>query len=225
MAGNSGWSKNVPSGSSSIAQGDDDIRSFKSFMQAWWEQEHYATDGSAASAGIAKHGAGRAFVGPASQLSNPTADNDGRLFWNTTNESLYIGQASSSSWSAVADAIRLDSNNSWTGTNSFTTNKFTVLGAFSEVVSITSANAVARGVGAGDAITLIFQHGSSLTLTDIVMSSFTYDNAGGTQRLTWSSSIQQSDGSIILTIQAEDSASVASIHAGNTFRFLGFRAN
>lgn len=225
MASNSGFSKNVPSGSSSIAQGDDDIRSFKSFMQAWWEQEHYGTDGSATSAGIAKHGAGRAFVGPSSQLSNPTADNDGRLFWNTTNESLYIGQVSSSSWSAVADAIRLDSNNSWIGTNSFTTNKFAVLGAFSEVVSVTSTNPVARGVGAGASITLTFQHSSNLTSTDIVMSSFTYDDAGGAQRLVWSSSIRQSDGSIILTVQAENAASVASIHAGNTFRFLGFRAN
>ena len=81
------------------------------------------------------------------------------------------------------------------------------------------------GVGAGDAITLTFVNpGSVLSLSDVVMSSFTYDNAGGTQRLVWNASVQQSDASVILTINAGTGASLATINAGNTIRFLGFRA-
>lgn len=119
MASNSGWTTGHPSGTSKISDVDNALRSFKSHMEAWWEQEHYATDGSTNSAGIAKHGAGRAFVGTASQLSNPTADNDGRFFHVTDTAELRVGNVSTSSWSLVADNIQLTSANSWSALNDF----------------------------------------------------------------------------------------------------------
>ena len=119
MASNSGWSKSVPSGSSSVAQGDDDIRSFKSFMQAAWEQEHYFTDGSTNSAGVLKAGAARVWQGATSILSNPTGDNSGRLI-HATNNKLYIANASTSSWSVVADNVQTASPNTWSALQEFT---------------------------------------------------------------------------------------------------------
>lgn len=119
MASNSGWNKDIPSGSSAIAQGDDEIRSFKSHMQAWWEQEHYATDGSTTSAGIHKPGSARAFVAASSALSNPTADNDGRLFFATDTNQMFVANVSTSSWSVFADNIQLSSTQTWTGLQQF----------------------------------------------------------------------------------------------------------
>lgn len=135
MASNSGWTTGLPSGTSKVSNTDEEFRSLKSFVEAWIGQEHYTTDGSATSAGIAKHGAGRAFVGTASQLSNPTADNDGRLFFVTDDNVLRIGNLSTSSWSVVADNVTLSSNNSWTGLNDYSggleTSDLSLVGVFS----------------------------------------------------------------------------------------------
>ena len=120
MASNSGWTKGLPSGQSKVSNTDEEFRSLKSFVEAWTETEHYATGGSATSAGVHRLGSGRAFVGTVSQLSNPTGDNGGRLFWATDTETLYVAQASSSSWSAIADAIKLDSRQTWTAHQEFT---------------------------------------------------------------------------------------------------------
>jgi hypothetical protein len=117
MASNSGWSTAVPSGQSRISNGDDEIRSVKSFMQAWWEQEHYATGGSAASAGVHRHGSARAFVGTTSQLSNPTGDNEGRLFFTSDNTGLRV--ASGGTWKPVTNAITLASSQTWTALQEF----------------------------------------------------------------------------------------------------------
>ena len=119
MATNSGWSKSVPSGTSKISSGDDEIRSFKSYMQEWWEEEHYGTDGSANSAGVHKHGSARAFVGTTSQLSNPTGDNDGRLFFDTVAPGLYVADGSASTWKIVTNAITLASQQTWTALQEF----------------------------------------------------------------------------------------------------------
>lgn len=120
MASNSGWTTGLPSGQSKVSDTDDEFRSLKSFQEAWWEQEHYATGGSASSAGIHRLGSGRAYVGTASQLSNPTADNHGRLFFVTDDNVLRVGNVSTSSWSVLADNVTLASDNSWTGANEFT---------------------------------------------------------------------------------------------------------
>jgi hypothetical protein len=90
MASNVGWNKNFPSGTSSVALGDEEFRSIKSFMQAWWEEEHYATDGSENSAGEHKVGSARGYVGLASQLSNPRK---GALFFATDEQKIYVAES------------------------------------------------------------------------------------------------------------------------------------
>lgn len=67
-----GWEETVPSGTSSAAQGDDEVRSLKSTLATGLAVSHYwpgTGGGSAASAGEMKLGAARVFVGTASQLS------------------------------------------------------------------------------------------------------------------------------------------------------------
>lgn len=121
MASNSGWDKTVPSGTSLINVGDDDIRSFKSSMEAWWEEEHYATDGSANSAGEHKLGAARAYVGDNSQLSNPVT---GRVFLNTDDNAIW-GALSTATWTRVASSVHLDSIQTWTEQQNFQGNSTT----------------------------------------------------------------------------------------------------
>lgn len=137
MASNSGWSTAVPSGQSRISNGDDEIRSTKSFMQAWWEQEHYAVGGSAASAGVHRLGSARAFVGTTSQLSNPTGDNEGRLFFTSDNTGLRV--ASDGTWKPVTNAITLASAQSWSALQQFDAgvqaSDLSVAGSFSGWIS------------------------------------------------------------------------------------------
>lgn len=256
MATSSGWSRLVPSGSSAVASGDDEIRSTKSYLEKWIEDEHYVLDGSAASAGVHKTGSGRIY----SQSAQPTAvAPKGQMWHDSDDDNVYVHNGSD--WTFLASgSLRTTALNTWSGTQRFSyatasdlsasVATITTLiaanftpssgisasavtggrfgkpgGEFIDIVSFTSANAAVRGLGSGDILTLTFQHASGLTLSDVVMSSFTYNNAGGTRRLTWSSSVQQSDGSVILTILAPTggSNSTASIDVGNTFRFVGFR--
>lgn len=119
MASNSGFDKTVPSNNSDAGLGDDEFRSVKSFMQAWWEEDHYATDGSANSAGEHKAGSARGFTGTTSQLSNPT---EGRVFFTSDDRGIYVGDASGSTWSKyVATDLypATDSVNTWTETQEF----------------------------------------------------------------------------------------------------------
>lgn len=221
MASNSGWTLGLPSGQSKVSNTDEEFRSIKSYVEKWVEQEHYATGGSATSAGVHRVGSARIYSGPTSQLSNPTGDGGNRLFFTTDTERLYVAQASSSSWSLVADNIKTTSANSWSGVNSFLTNKFAVLGAFSAIVSHTSANASHRTIANGAALNLLFVNDSGLTQSDVVLSSFTYQ---GTHPV-WSSFVDVSTGSIGLNIYNTNSGGNTIIRVGTTFRFLGFRAN
>lgn len=114
MATNSGWSKSVPSGTSKISLGDDEIRSFKSYMQEWWEDEHYGTDGSASSAGVHKTGSARAF----SQSTQPTAVlPKGQLWHDTDDASLYVYDGSS--WVTLTSGIALGSQQTFTALQEF----------------------------------------------------------------------------------------------------------
>lgn len=116
MASNVSWDESVPSGTSSIAQGDDDIRSLKSFMRSWISQEHYTTDGSTTSAGEHKKGSARAFQLPLSQISG-VANRSGQLSHDTTNNYLWVGSGSSISNIAGAG---VNSVNTWTARQAFT---------------------------------------------------------------------------------------------------------
>jgi hypothetical protein len=106
-------------------------------MQAWWEQEHYATGGSAASAGVHRHGSARAFVGTTSQLSNPTGDNEGRIFFTSDTTGLRV--ASGGTWVPVTNAITLASAQTWTALQEFDvgiqTSNLSVEGSFSGWIS------------------------------------------------------------------------------------------
>lgn len=120
MASNSGWTTELPSGQSKVSNTDEEFRSLKSYVEEWIETEHYATGGSTTSAGVHRLGSARAFVGTASQLSNPTGDNSGRIFWVTDTSELRVGNASTSSWSVASDAIQLSSQQTWTALQEFT---------------------------------------------------------------------------------------------------------
>lgn len=114
MASNAGWNKSIPSGLSPIAQGDDEIRSFKSFMQAWWEQEHYGTDGSASSAGVHKEGSARA----SSSTTPPTvAAPKGQLWHDPSTDEFFVHDGTS--WVTISSNVRLSSVQTWTALQKF----------------------------------------------------------------------------------------------------------
>ena len=116
MASTTSWDETVPSGTSSIAHGDDEIRSLKSFVRSWISQEHYTTDGSSTSAGEHKLGSARAFQLPLSRISG-VANRAGQLSHDTTNNYLWVG--SGSSISQVAGAA-IGSVNTWSARQAFT---------------------------------------------------------------------------------------------------------
>lgn len=83
MANISGdWNRNMPSGSSSIADGDDLLRQHWTSLQSLIESEHYMTD-SLTSAGLHKLGSARGYADVSSRKSVtnvPAGTRDGRLF-------------------------------------------------------------------------------------------------------------------------------------------------
>lgn len=101
MASNSGFTDLLPSNTSSVALGDDDFRSTKSFMKNWWQQEHYALDGSAASAGVHKEGFARIYT----QSAVPTAIlPQGQLWHDPDDDSLRVATAAGTdSWVTLID--------------------------------------------------------------------------------------------------------------------------
>ena len=148
MASNVGWDKTVPSGTSSIAQGDDDIRSTKSILQAAWEDEHYFTDGSSASAGEHKLGSARVFMATAaSQLSNPET---GRLLHLATSNALYV--ASSSSWSQLL-GVNESSRNTFTAQQNFHANAKIGVGGSALSVAAQGTHSLSLYTLAGSATT------------------------------------------------------------------------
>jgi len=130
MASNSGFTDQLPSDTSAASLGDDDLRSIKSFMFNWWEDEHYALDGSATSAGVHKAGSARAF----SQSAAPTAVAPIGQIWHDTdtNELSISTGAGTSNWTiaSVAPASAVP----WTSAHTFSGGV-----AFSGGVDFTSA--------------------------------------------------------------------------------------
>lgn len=125
MASNSGWTTGLPSGNSLVANTDEEFRSLKSFQEAWWEQEHYATSGSATSAGVHKQGSARAFVqaaAPSSEVVRPA----GQLWVDTDDDGLYYHNGSS--WVLMTNSITLGSAQSWTGLQQFMAGSLNSLG-------------------------------------------------------------------------------------------------
>lgn len=95
---NSSWSVNIPSGTSSIRHGDDQIRSDKSIIQALIDSEHYFTldSASSASGGVHRLGSARIFFGARTALAAPnSADSSGRLYYAADHDALLFLNTSS----------------------------------------------------------------------------------------------------------------------------------
>ncbi len=87
MASNSGFTDQLPSATSKVADGDNEFRQLKTFMKNWWEDEHYGMDGSTNSAGVHKTGSARAYV----QAAAPTAvQPKGGIWMDTDNQTLFV---------------------------------------------------------------------------------------------------------------------------------------
>lgn len=230
MASNSGWTTGLPSGTSRVSEGDDAIRSFKSHMEAWWEDEHYATDGSAGSAGVHKIGSARVFVGTTSQLSNPTGDNSGRLFHTTDTGGLYVANASTSSWTLLTNGIALGSNQSWTGTQQFSNailsdvtinppgGGWNISGITSGATTIAAAIGVAAGSDAQFSM-----RASGLTFSDPVLIGIQDDDPGSSPDVMATAQVA-SNGSVYVRLWNAGS-SRRTLAAGTVARFLGFMSS
>lgn len=227
MASNSGWSKGLPSGSSALQLGDNDIRSNNSVLQAAWEEEHYFTDGSAGSAGVHKLGSARVFVGTTSHLSNPTGDNDGRVMFTSDTTSLYVAHGSASTWKLVSNDVRTDSNISWTGNHQFDGDvKLStpdMSWAVTNIVSGFTVLAADFGLAGGgnNVLALGPNTGSTLTVGDPITVGST--TSGGTPFNT-TGYIDPSTGSVFAFMH-NPSGSRFTINSGTTLRYVGFASS
>lgn len=250
MASNSGWDKATPLGSDAVSAGDDQIRSMKSHMQAWWEEAHYGTDGSAGSAGVHKLGSARGYVfASASQLSNPTGDNGGKIGF--VGNQVWIADASNSTWTLAFGSLSLASVNTWTALNNFsagiTTSGITstqniqttqltassrvtaadlaVGGVFTGIVSGVTNLAAALVIDGDDfpPISMV-NTGSALTSGDIIIVGVPRDDAVAFSQedVVFSAGIDLSSASVIVTFH-NVSASTVTYASGTTIRYIGFK--
>lgn len=99
MADIRSWNAAVPSGTSSIRDGDNQIRANAAFVQEVVNQEHYFDTASASSqsGGVHKLGSARVFMNAtrASIATPASADSDGRLVYAADTQSLHVLGASS----------------------------------------------------------------------------------------------------------------------------------
>ena len=138
MASNTDFDITVPSGTSAVSDGDNTMRSMKSFSKAWWEQEHYATDGSSNSAGVHKPGSARIYR----QSAAPTAVNIGELWHDPDDDSLYVAEAAGTgSWQLLTNSLSLGAN-TWTGKQTFDAD-IKITGAVDNILS----GSVTRDIG------------------------------------------------------------------------------
>ena len=121
------WSSTVPSGTSSIRQGDDQIRSITSIVQSVVNDEHYFDNASASSlsGGIHKLGSARVFMNAtrASLATPSSADSNGRLAYAADTQSLHVLGASSATtinWGATPAGGRWKSASSQHATSGAT---------------------------------------------------------------------------------------------------------
>ena len=116
MASNTGFDITVPSGTSLVSDGDNDLRQVKTFIKEWWEQEHYGTDGSATSAGVHKSGSARIYT----QSAAPTAVNIGELWHDPDDDALYVAEAAGTGkWQIVTNTLSLGDTHTWTAKQTF----------------------------------------------------------------------------------------------------------
>lgn len=172
MASNSGFDITVPSGTSSVSDGDDTMRSMKSFSKEWWEEEHYATDGSSNSAGVHKPGSARIFT----QSSAPTAVNIGQLWHDPDDDGLYVAEASGTGgWQVLTNSISLGATNTWTAKQTFS--NVAVTGAVDDILGAKKThNFASIAAGAFDTTTVTV---TGATVGSPVIVGWTQQNING----------------------------------------------
>lgn len=171
----SSWNSAVPSGTSSIRHGDDDIRSHKSIVQSVINDEHYFDQASASSAsgGVHKLGSARIFMNAtrASIVTASSADSNGRLTYAADLGSLHVHGASSTStvvWGAQPPGGRwLSANSSHAGSGTtlnipFVTEEYDI-GGYASVGSFDAV--VPSGFSGRHLITATIQLSSAVTGT------------------------------------------------------------
>ena len=173
MASNSGWSKGLPSGTSNIALGDNDIRSNNSVLQAAWEDEHYFLDGSAGSAGVHKAGSARAYV----QASAPTAVlPSGQIWLDTDTDRLYIAEAAGTgSWTTVLGEVTLGSAQTFTALNEFTSgvsaSQITTAGTIHAISGLTTSHITASSISVSNLTTATLNLTGGLSVSHLTATS------------------------------------------------------
>jgi hypothetical protein len=127
MADNSTWDKTTPLNTDAVSLGDDQLRAFKTHMEDFWEEEHYLTDGSSASAGVHKIGSARCYQ--QSTAPSPIAG-PGRLWHDTDDNSFWVSDPTASSWLQVSSDVGLGDNNVWTVRQNFVTSATTSIAVY-----------------------------------------------------------------------------------------------
>lgn len=229
MASNSGWTTGLPSGTSKVSDGDAEFRSLKSYVEAWIEEEHYATGGSAASAGVHRLGSARVFVGTTSQLSNPTGDNDGRLMFTSDNTGLYVAHGSASTWKLVTNDINLGSQHTWTAPQEFTSgisaSGIALGGVFNGIKSVSSV--MAQDVGIADGVSgtiIITETNNQFTPGDVFLPASATSIIGAVNPTVYmNAGFLRSDYSQIRVSALNDAGSRVTIPAGARVTVIGFQ--
>jgi hypothetical protein len=166
MASNSGWDKTLPLGTQAVSSGDDQIRAFKTHMEAWWEEEHYATDGSATSAGGHKLGSGRCYQGAAA----PTLTDSGRMWHDTDDDTFWVSDGAA--WNQVSSAVGLAVANVWTARQNFVPSSNNTAIAFYRTadtkyrLEIDEDGQMSWGDGTNNADTNLYRNGANQLRTD-----------------------------------------------------------
>lgn len=220
MASNSGWSKGLPSGSSALQLGDNDIRSNQSVQQAAWEEEHYLTDGSTNSAGVHKLGSARAYtMASASELSNPTGDGSGRLAM--LGSQLWGADGSNSTWTLLSASVKTNVGNTWSSTQTFVNPAFSPAGGGWNISGLTSGLTVlASTVTAAAGATAEFAIAASgLTFGDPVLVGIADDDPGSPDIMATGQIT--SNGSVYVQLY-NTSVVDRALLSGSTVRFIGF---
>ena len=223
MASNSDFTDQLPSNTSSAALGDDEFRSVKSFMFNWWEQDHYALDGSSGSAGVHKLGSARGYeMAATSELSNPTGDNSGKLAWVSANNSVYVADGSNSTWTLVSSGINLGDANVWTAKNEFQSG-ISVGDAFSNITSFTSTLDTEINMNADAGSFTGFDNNGVFAQGDFIFASIDSTRMTGTTSRTFNVHAMLSETAGTVSLNIETKGSALTIAAGTTIRFFGFK--
>lgn len=167
MANFDDWDKTTPLNTDAVSLGDDQLRSFKSSMQAWWEEEHFGTDGSAASSGVHALGSARCYQSSGA----PSLTDPGRLWHDTDDNSFWVSDPTASSWVQVSSALGVGSTNTFTVRQHWETSAATAISVWRPSdtnyrFEISRDGIMNWGSGSGNADTNLYRDGVNQLKTD-----------------------------------------------------------